>query len=127
MSSPLVHLDAASVSAAIDQGVAGYVDAGNSGAAKTLDLRLAANQKLTLTASAPTVTLANGGTGTARRVRLLLTQDATGTRLLPTFVPAANYGAAGAPTLTVTAAKIDMLDFVLVNGSLYFLGAVKGF
>lgn len=123
-----VHVDSASIQADIDQQVAGYFNAGNSGAAITLDYRKGRVQKVVLTASAPTITVTHVPPG-ARSLRLLLTQDATGTRLLPTFVPAANYGVAGAPTLSTAANKIDLLDFLSVDSgaSLLAMPPTKGF
>lgn len=122
----MAHGDSYSQGASLDNAVGGYLDAGNSGSAKTVDFTLAPSQKVTLTASAPTIAL-KAGLG-LRRVRLLLAQDATGSRLLPTFSPAANYGTAGAPTLTTTASKIDIIDLLILNGTTVFaMGTTKGF
>lgn len=110
-----VHDDSVSNAEALDLAVAGYNSAGNSGAAITLDLRKGLTQQVVLSASAPTITIGNVPTG-ARRIRILLKQDATGSRLLPTFSPAVNYGATGAPTLSTAAAKIDVLDLLSTDG-----------
>jgi hypothetical protein len=105
-----------------------FHDNGNSGAAITIDYDNGEVQRVVLTASAPTITVINMPVGKFARLKLYLKQDATGTRLLPTFVPAANYGTPGAPALTVTAAKTDVLDLTSVDGgvTLQVLTVVKG-
>lgn len=128
MSSPF-HVDSVSVPLAIDAAVGGYVNAGNSGAAITIDFRLGKTQLITLTASAPVITLGHVPSG-ARELKLILAQDATGSRLMPTFAgTTVNYGTAGAPTLTTTASKRDILTFITYDGgaTLLFISAVKGF
>lgn len=127
MSNP-VHDDSESNALAVDQAVAGYFNAGNSGSAITLDYRNGKTQLVTLTASAPTITVAHIPPG-ARELTLILAQDATGSRLIPTFSPAPNYGTAGAPTLTTTASKRDILKFTTTDSgvTLLFQSAVKGF
>lgn len=128
------HLDSASLVAYIDQQAGGFLSAGNSGAAKTLDLGLGSVQQVVLTASAPTITIGNAKLNSAsaplsQRVRLLLKQDATGSRLLPTFVPALNYGVAAAPTLSTGANKVDILDLMSLDGGTTWLctAVAKGF
>jgi hypothetical protein len=122
------HDDAASMQEYIEQAVAGYYVAGNSGAAITLDYRNGKNQLVTLNASAPTITVAHVPPG-MRELNILLVQDGSGSRLLPTFSPAANYGAAGAPTLSTVAGKRDLLQFMTYDSgaSLLLKSAVKGF
>lgn len=106
-----------------------FFDAGNSGAAITLDYRNGEVQRVILTASAPTITITHLPAGHYARLRLYLKQDATGSRLLPTFAPAANYGTAGAPTLSTAANKTDVLDLTSVDAgaTLQVLTVSKGF
>lgn len=126
---PPPHLDSYSVQEYIEQAVAGLYVIGNSGAACQFDYRKGATQLITLSASAPVITLAFVPPG-ERTIRLILAQDATGTRLMPTFAgTVVNYGTAGAPTLTTTASKRDILTFNTYDAgaTLLFQGAVKGF
>lgn len=103
-------------------------DNGNSGAAKAINFGNGEVQKLTLTASAPTITVTGLVAGQHAEMTLLLAQDATGTRLLPTFSPAADYGSVGAPTLTTTANKVDVLKLVSYDGvSIDYSVVGKGF
>lgn len=106
-----------------------FFDAGNSGAAITLDYRNGEVQRVTLNASAPAITVTHMPAGHYARLRLYLKQDGAGSRLLPSFVPSANYGVAGAPTLSTTAAKTDVLDLTSVDGgtTLQVLTVSKGF
>lgn len=94
-----------------------YHDNGNSGAAKAIDYANGPVQKITLTASNPTLTLSHfPAAGRVGRLRLLVKQDATGTRLLPTFAPVAVWGTPGAPTLTTTVNKTDVIDLFSIDG-----------
>ena len=94
-----------------------FNDAGASGTAITVDYSDGSVQQVTLDHSGPTITLTNfPTTGTYGRLRLLLTQDGTGSRTVPTFSPAADYGTPGAPTLTVTATKTDVVDLYSTDG-----------
>ena len=81
---------------------------------------------VTLTAS--TGTLANPtnpADGQAIRVRVI--QDSTGSRTLA-YGTAYDFGAAGAPILSTTAAKVDILGFEYVASlsKWCYLGAVLG-
>lgn len=125
--------------------VADYIDQQNFGlndnavalvANATLDLGKGRMQRVILGASGLTLTLANpkpsgsGGPGPlAQSVDIYLKQDATGSRTLPTFSPALNYGTAGAPTLTTTASKTDILTLRSLDGGVTWLctGVAKGF
>lgn len=125
---PMVRADSYSIGQAVS---APYLNAGSAAATtKTLDLSQASTQELTLAiASGLTVTLKNGtpDPGTVKQIRLILTQDATGSRLLPTFSPALNYGVAGAPTLSTVAGKKDLF-VILIQGANYYVQSVtKGF
>lgn len=130
------YLSSKSVADYVDQQQFGYFDNGSKSASFSLDVGKGPVQKVTLAASSITITLTNakpagsGGPGPlAQRVRIELTQDATGTRLIPTFSPALNYGTAGAPTLTVTAAKTDILDLESLDGGVSWrcVAVAKGF
>ena len=64
--------------------------------------------------------MVDGGTYIVR-----VTQDGTGTRTLA-YGAAYDWGAEGAPTLTTTASKTDILTFVS-DGTSMFGVAAKGF
>lgn len=131
------HIDSASVAEYIDQQNFGFSDNATAQAANfSLDLGKGRMQRVVLGASGLTITLTNpkpsgsGGSGPiAQSVDIYLKQDATGSRTLPTFSPALNYGTAGAPTLTTTAAKTDILTLRSLDGGVTWLctGVVKGF
>lgn len=91
-------------------------DNGNSGAAKSISFANGLHQKVTLTASAPAITLTGLTAGQYAEMVLLVVQDATGSRLLPTFSPALDYGTAGAPTLSTAANKVDVFKLVSYDG-----------
>ncbi len=105
-----------------------YSDAGNSGAAITLNLANGNVQKLTLTAAPCTITLTNPASGAMRSLTLLVFQDATGARTI-TWPASVKWGNAGAPTLTTTASKMDMISLFTVDGGTTWYGALgaKGF
>lgn len=104
-----------------------YFDAGNSSTAITLDLANGNVQKLTLTGNC-TVTLTSPASGAMRALTLLVFQDATGSRTV-TWPASVKWGNAGAPTLTVTASKMDMISLFTVDGGTNWYGALgpKGF
>jgi len=104
-----------------------FFDAGNSSTAITLNLANGNVQKLTLTANC-TITLTSPASGTMRALTLLVFQDATGTRTI-TWPGTVKWGNAGAPTLTVTASKMDMISLFTVDGGTNWYGALgpKGF
>lgn len=101
---------------AAELAAANTYDNGNSGASKTISFANGPHQKLTLTASAPTVTVAGLASGTYAEMALELVQDGTGSRLLPTFSPAADWGTVGAPTLSTVAGKIDVVKLTSFDG-----------
>lgn len=117
----------AEIAASEDTG-SSFKDIGNSGSAKTVSYKDGPLQRIVLTAAA-TLTLTGFTAGKACRLRLLLKQDATGSRALPTFSPTVNWGTTGAPTLTSTANKTDMIDLISVDGGSTFLAVTvaKGF
>jgi len=104
-----------------------YFDAGNSGTAKTLDLANGNVQKLTLTGNC-TLTLTSPAAGAMRAMTLLVFQDATGSRTI-TWPGSVSWGAAGAPVLTLTASKMDIISLFTVDGGTTWYGALgaKGF
>lgn len=104
-----------------------YFDAGNSGAAATLNAANGNVQKLTLTANC-TITLTSPASGTMCSLTLLVFQDGVGTRTI-TWPGSVKWGNAGAPTLTATAAKMDMISLFTVDGGTNWYGALgaKGF
>lgn len=104
-----------------------YFDAGNSGAAITLNLANGNVQKLTLTGNC-TITLTSPASGAMRSLTLLVFQDGTGTRTI-TWPGSVRWGNAGAPVLTTTAAKMDMVSLFTVDGGTNWYGALgaKGF
>lgn len=104
-----------------------YFDAGSSGAAITLNVANGNVQKVTLTANT-TVTLTSPASGAMRSLTLLVFQDATGSRTI-TWPASVKWGNAGAPTLTTTASKMDMISLFTVDGGTTWYGALgaKGF
>jgi len=104
-----------------------YFDAGNSGAAITIDLANGNVQKLTLTANC-TITLTNPAAGAMRSLTLLVFQDATGLRTI-TWPGSVSWGDAGAPILTLIASKMDIISLFTVDGGTTWYGALgaKGF
>lgn len=104
-----------------------YFDAGNSGAAITLDLANGNVQKLTLTANC-TITLTNPVAGAMRSLTLLAFQDATGSRTIA-WPASVKWGDAGAPILTLTASRMDIISLFTVDGGVTWYGALgaKGF
>lgn len=104
-----------------------YFDAGNSGAALTLNVANGNVQKLTLTAGC-TITLTSPASGTMRSLTLLVFQDGTGSHAI-TWPGSVKWGNAGAPVLTTTASKMDMISLFTVDGGTNWYGALgaKGF
>jgi hypothetical protein len=104
-----------------------YSDAGNSSTAITLNLANGNVQKLTLTGNC-TITLTSPASGAMRSLTLLVFQDATGSRTI-TWPGTVKWGNAGAPTLTTTASKMDMISLFTVDGGTNWYGALgaKGF
>lgn len=105
----------------IDGGGETYFDAGNSGAAKTLDLVDGNVQKLTLTANC-TITLTSPATGAYRSLMIYVFQDGTGSRTI-TWPGSVSWGTAGAPTLTTAASKMDKILLDTVDGGTTWYGS----
>ncbi|HSD56410.1 MAG TPA: hypothetical protein VLA92_04635 [Candidatus Saccharimonadales bacterium] len=110
-----------------DGGGETYFDAGNSGTAITLNLTNGNVQKLTLTGSC-TITLTSPAGGAMRSLTLLVFQDGVGSHTI-TWPGSVKWGNAGAPVLTVAAAKMDMISLFTVDGGTNWYGALgaKGF
>jgi hypothetical protein len=104
-----------------------YFDAGNSGAALTLNAANGNVQRITLTANC-TLTLTSPTSGVMCALTLLVFQDGTGSRTI-TWPASVKWGNAGAPTLTTTATKMDMVSLFTVDGGTTWYGALgaKGF
>lgn len=104
-----------------------YFDAGNSGAAIALSLANGNVQKLTLTANC-TLTLTSPASGVMRSLTLLVFQDGTGSRTI-TWPGSVKWGNAGAPILTTTASKMDIISLFTVDGGTNWYGALgaKGY
>jgi hypothetical protein len=104
-----------------------FFDAGNSGAALTLNAANGNVQKITLTANC-TITLTSPTSGVMCSLTLLVFQDGTGARTI-TWPASVKWGTAGAPGLTVTASKMDMISLFTVDGGTNWYGALgaKGF
>ncbi len=104
-----------------------FYNAGNSGAALSLDLVNGNVQKITLTANC-TITLTSPASGAMRSVTLLVFQDVTGSRTI-TWPGSVKWGTAGAPTLTTTATKMDIISLFTVDGGTnwYGVAGAQGF
>lgn len=122
-----VASDLASKASVANGGGETYFDAGNSGTAITLNLANGNVQKLTLTANC-TITLTSPASGAMRSLTLLVFQDGVGSRTI-TWPGSVTWGNAGAPVLTITAAKMDMISLFTVDGGTTWYGALgaKGF
>jgi hypothetical protein len=99
-----------------------YHNAGNSGTAATLSLANGNVQLLVLTGNA-TISLTNPTSNSFRSLLLLLQQDSTGSRTV-TWPGSVNWGGPGAPVLTTTASKTDIINLFTVNGGTTWYGAV---
>lgn len=86
----------------------GFVNVGNCGAAATVNWNSGEIQKTTLSAATCTLTFSNPIAG--RTYLLLVIEDATGGRLV-TWPGSVKWQGGAAPTLTVTANKIDRCQF----------------
>ena len=98
---------------------------GTSGSTATIDLEDGNFHKVTLTANC-TFTFSNPpATGTAGSFTLFLVQDGTGSRTV-TWPGSVDWAAATAPTLTTTAAAVDVLTFITLDGGTIWNGFVAG-
>jgi hypothetical protein len=99
-----------------------YFSAGNSGSAVTLSAANGNVQSLILTGNA-TISLTSPANNSFRSLLLLLQQDSTGSRTV-TWPGSVNWGGPGAPVLTTTASKTDIINLFTVNGGTTWYGAV---
>ena len=98
---------------------------GTSGSTATIDLEDGNFHKVTLTANC-TFTFSNPpASGTAGSFTLFLVQDGTGSRTV-TWPTSVDWAAATAPTLTTTAAAVDVLTFITLDGGTIWNGFVAG-
>ena len=98
---------------------------GTSGSTATIDFEDGNFHKVTLTANC-TFTFSNPpATGTAGSFTLFLVQDGTGSRTV-TWPGTVDWSAATAPTLTTTAAAVDVLTFITLDGGTIWNGFVAG-
>ena len=98
---------------------------GTSGSTATIDLEDGNFHKVTLTANC-TFTFSNPpASGTAGSFTLFLVQDGTGSRTV-TWPGSVDWAAATAPTLTTTAAAVDVLTFITLDGGTIWNGFVAG-
>ncbi len=104
-----------------------FFDAGNSGAALALNAANGNVQKVTLTANC-TVSLASPASGVMCSLTLLVFQDGVGSHAI-TWPGSVKWGDAGAPSLTITASKMDIISLFTVDGGTNWYGALgaKGF
>jgi hypothetical protein len=106
----------------------GYVEAvvtvGVVGASHTLSLASGTVQTATLTSATPcTFTMPTATTG--KSFILLLKQPASGSATTATFT-GVKWGTAGAPTITATVGKMDILSFV-ADGTNWYGSIVQGY
>jgi len=100
------------------------VTAASSGTAYTVDLSTANIFNITMTGNC-TFTFTNPpASGVSYSFMLILTQDATGSRTA-TWPASVKYPNASTPTLTTTATKTDILNFITVNGGTTYFGALS--
>jgi hypothetical protein len=111
----------------------GQVTAGNAGAAATIDLSYGNVIRYTLNSATatftfPTVAAAGAGatpTVFAHEFWLILTQDATGSRLA-SWPLSVKWGTAGAPTLSTGAGKVDIFRFMSPDQGTSWYGVTWG-
>lgn len=98
---------------------------GNSGATLTLDASVSSGTVKTVTLTANcTFTLAGAVAGRVTALELVLTQDATGSRIVTW--PASVRWAGGAPTLSTAANAVDRIVLVSYNGGTTWYGDLIG-
>jgi hypothetical protein len=106
--------------------VTNYVESvvaiGNTGTAQTITLTSGTVQTATLTGNC-TFTMPTATAG--KSFILLLRQDATGNRTA-TFTPNVKFNSAGAPTITATANRLDILTFV-ADGTNWYGSISQGY
>ncbi len=108
-------------------GLTGMMGAGTytltDGATIAIDWNNGATQTVTLGATGRLVTMANPVAGQV--YRLIIVQDATGSRTITTW-PTIKWAGGAAPTLTTTAGKTDIIT-LLYSGGAYYADCNKNF
>lgn len=100
------------------------VTVASSGTSYTVDLSTANIFNITMTGNC-TFTFTNPpASGVSYSFMLILTQDATGSRTA-TWPASVKYPNSSTPTLTTTANKTDILNFITVNGGTTYFGALS--
>jgi hypothetical protein len=115
---------AADASAALKVSGQFYValyDAGNSGAALTLNWNNGNEQLVTLTGNV-TFTLSNPKDG--GRYVIVLLQDGTGGRTV-TWPAAVKWPAGSTPTITATASRYDLVTLIYLSGAGIYLASIN--
>jgi hypothetical protein len=102
--------------------VESVVAIGETGASKTISLTNGTVQTATLTGNC-TFTMPTATAG--KSFILLLRQDATGNKTA-TFTPNVKFNSAGAPTITATANRLDILTFV-ADGTNWYGSISQGY
>jgi hypothetical protein len=102
--------------------VESVVAIGETGTSKTISLTSGTVQTATLTGNC-TFTMPTATAG--KSFILLLRQDATGNRTA-TFTPNVKFNSAGAPTITATANRLDILTFV-ADGTNWYGSISQGY
>lgn len=97
------------------------VDAGNSGAAKTINWNDGNNQRLTLTDN---VTLTLSNPVDLGRYVLVLNQDGTGGRTV-TWPAAVKWPAGSTPTITASADKFDLVTLIYLATESVYLASIN--
>lgn len=106
------------------EGYTPHIALGSSGAATTLDVQDTTSWEVTLDADC-TFTFSGADTGGAWSFVLILVQDATGGRTV-TWPASVLWDGGTAPTLTTTAAAVDVLTFMTVDGGTTWYGFPTG-
>jgi hypothetical protein len=111
MTAPVAPVVVGTPAGALAIGQAAPVADGNSGAAFTVDWTKGATHKSTLTANCTYTFTAPIGIIGNEKLALFLTQDGTGSRTV-TWPGTVKWTGSAAPTLTTTAAAIDIVTFI---------------
>lgn len=125
--SPGTWTQIASATGTLTQYIAPAVVALTGAASTTVNAALGNDFRLTLTSSAWTIANPSNSVD-GQRIDFQLAQDGTGSRTVA-WDTNYNFGAAGAPTLTTTASKVDVVAFIYNASLSKWLcgGTVKGF
>jgi hypothetical protein len=111
------------VKASIDV-VPGLFDNGTQSANFTIDWAKGDHQRVKLGAAGLTVTFLNPQAG--KHLKLEVVQDATGSRTITTWPTAVKWPGGTAPTLTTTANRLDLFDFLYDQVLTNYRGSTVG-